>query len=43
MAKPCRARGHPGGTASEIEETLRFAALAGVRPTADRFPSAETY
>ena len=31
-------RGHPGGTASEIEETLRFAALAGVRPMTETSP-----
>ncbi|GAA0234123.1 alcohol dehydrogenase [Actinomadura nitritigenes] len=30
--------GHPSGTARDVEETLRFAALTGVRPTTETRP-----
>jgi len=30
--------GHPSGTAREVEETLRFAALAGIRPITETRP-----
>ena len=33
--------GHPSGTAREVEETLRFAALTGVRPVTQTRPLAE--
>lgn len=34
-------RGHPAGTAYEVEETLRFAALTGVRAWTEPRPLAE--
>ncbi|WP_205471077.1 alcohol dehydrogenase catalytic domain-containing protein [Nocardioides sp. SYSU D00038] len=30
--------GHPSGTAKDVEDTLRFAALTGVRPMTETFP-----
>ncbi|GAA3220675.1 hypothetical protein [Nonomuraea helvata] len=30
--------GHPSGTALDVEETLRFAALTGVRPMIETSP-----
>ena len=33
--------GHPSGTAREVEETMRFAALTGVRPRTETRPLAE--
>jgi alcohol dehydrogenase len=30
--------GHPGGTAMDVEDTLNFAALQGIRPTVEEFP-----
>jgi alcohol dehydrogenase len=33
--------GHPSGTARDVEETLRFAALAGVRPMTETMPLAD--
>lgn len=33
--------GHPSGTAREVEETLRFAALTGIRPLTETRPLAE--
>jgi alcohol dehydrogenase len=30
--------GHPSGTAKDVEETLRFAALTGVRPMTETYP-----
>ncbi|WP_033337644.1 alcohol dehydrogenase catalytic domain-containing protein [Catenuloplanes japonicus] len=33
--------GHPSGTARDVEETLRFAALTGVRPITETVPLAE--
>jgi alcohol dehydrogenase len=33
--------GHPSGTARDVEETLRFAALAGIRPMTEARPLAE--
>jgi alcohol dehydrogenase len=30
--------GHPSGTARDVEETLRFAALTGVRPLTETRP-----
>lgn len=33
--------GHPSGTARDVEETLRFAALAGIRPMTETRPLAE--
>ncbi|GAB2682324.1 alcohol dehydrogenase [Kribbella swartbergensis] len=33
--------GHPSGTARDVEETLRFAALTGVRPMAETMPLAD--
>ena len=31
-------RGHASGTAREVEETMRFAALSGVRPMTEQVP-----
>jgi D-arabinose 1-dehydrogenase-like Zn-dependent alcohol dehydrogenase len=33
--------GHPSGTSQDSEDTLRFAALSGVRPVVETFPMAE--
>jgi D-arabinose 1-dehydrogenase-like Zn-dependent alcohol dehydrogenase len=33
-------RGWPSGSAVDSEDTLRFAALAGIRPMIERFPLA---
>jgi alcohol dehydrogenase len=33
--------GHPSGTARDVEETLRFAALTGVRAMTEEVPLAE--
>ncbi len=33
--------GHPSGTARDVEETLRFAALTGIRPTTETRPLAD--
>ncbi len=33
--------GHPSGTAKDVEDTLRFAALTGVRPMTETFPLEE--
>ncbi|UQU66699.1 hypothetical protein COUCH_10720 [Couchioplanes caeruleus] len=33
--------GHPSGTAREVEETLAFAALTGIRPITQTRPLAE--
>ncbi len=30
--------GHPSGTAKDIEDTLRFAALTGGRPMTETYP-----
>jgi alcohol dehydrogenase len=31
-------KGHPGGTAMDVEDTLRFAALQGIRPMVEEVP-----
>ena len=31
-------KGHPGGTAMDVEDTLRFAALHGIRPMVEEVP-----
>jgi len=33
--------GHPSGTSQDSEDTLRFAALNGVRPLIETFPMSE--
>jgi D-arabinose 1-dehydrogenase-like Zn-dependent alcohol dehydrogenase len=33
--------GHPSGTSQDSEDTLRFAALSGVRPLIETFPMSE--
>jgi D-arabinose 1-dehydrogenase-like Zn-dependent alcohol dehydrogenase len=33
--------GHPSGTSKDSEDTLRFAALTGVRPMIETMPLAE--
>lgn len=33
-----RVHGHPSGTARDVEDTMRFAALAGVRPRTETYP-----
>lgn len=38
IATSRRVHGHPSGTAKDVEDTMRFAALAGVRPRTETYP-----
>jgi len=41
IATSRRIHGHPSGTARDVEETLRFAALTGIRPMTEARPLAD--
>lgn len=41
IGKRCRIQGWPSGQASDSVDTLRFAALTGIRPMIEKFPLAE--
>ncbi|MGH9395611.1 MAG: hypothetical protein ACRD18_02000 [Terriglobia bacterium] len=41
IGKRLRIQGWPSGQASDSADTLRFAALTGIRPMIEKFPLAE--